>query len=153
MNIHEAENYTKTYRLIAQHDEIKAYNERTNIVLQEPVSFDSKKDTFSCVDHFTCALASELLLCIKAQSKRENTTVLDLESKTEVNIKNPLTCLQVIGYEDIPFIDTIAIKIYAFSFLEKQQTIALFERAIRQAVLYNTVHNTVPIKLEFEIAT
>lgn len=151
-NINETQNYKKNYRLIFTEKGVKAYNEKTDIIITEPICFDSKKETFSAVDHFACAITCEILLCISNHAKIENQTILDLESKTIVEIKNPLTTLNVIGYDDIPSIENLSIKIYAYSFLEQNEAIAFFNRALKKCVLYNTLKNKINLKIDFELS-
>lgn len=151
-SVDEAEKYQKTYRLIFDNDTVKAYNEKTKILIDESVGFDSQKETFTALDHCIASIVSEILLCIHKQAELEHETIMDLESRTTLDIKNPLTLLNVIGYDEIPYIERVTVKIYAYSFLEKAEALKLFERALKKCVLYNSVKDALQFQVLFDLS-
>ncbi|MBF1322762.1 MAG: hypothetical protein HXM72_03570, partial [Mogibacterium diversum] len=52
MSVRESEIYEKKYRLIAVNNGVKAYNEKISININENISFDSKEEEFTSLDHF-----------------------------------------------------------------------------------------------------
>ena len=60
----------------------------------------------------SCKLAVE----IDKYAKKQGETIMDLESQTVVTVKNPLSILAVKGFDDLPYIESIKIKIYLYTF-------------------------------------
>ena len=104
MSVRESEIYEKKYRLIAVNNGVKAYNEKISININENISFDSKEEEFTSLDHFVASIVSDLLITIDKYAKKQGETIMDLESQTVVTVKNPLSILaDLILEEELPF--------------------------------------------------
>mgnify|MGYP001740720612 CR=1 FL=1 len=141
MSVRESEIYEKKYRLIAVNNGVKAYNEKISININENISFDSKKEEFTSLDHF---------VTIDKYAKKQGETIMDLESQTMVTVKNPLSILAVKGFDDLPYIESIKIKIYLYTFMEADKAETYFRNIISKCLIYNTLKDRLDISIEFE---
>lgn len=150
MSVRESEIYEKKYRLIAVNNGVKAYNEKISININENISFDSKKEEFTSLDHFVASIVSDLLITIDKYAKKQGETIMDLESQTVVTVKNPLSLLAVKGFDDLPYIESIKIKIYLYTFMEADKAETYFRNIISKCLIYNTLKDRLDISIEFE---
>ena len=149
MSVRESEIYEKKYRLIAVNNGVKAYNEKISIIINENISFDSKEE-FTSLDHFVASIVSDLLITIDKYAKKQGETIMDLESQTVVTVKNPLSILAVKGFDDLPYIESIKIKIYLYTFMEADKAETYFRNIISKCLIYNTLKDRLDISIEFE---
>lgn len=150
MSVRESEIYEKKYRLIAVNNGVKAYNEKISININENISFDSKEEEFTSIDHFVASIVSDLLITIDKYAKKQGETIMDLESQTVVTVKNPLSILAVKGFDDLPYIESIKIKIYLYTFMEADKAETYFRNIISKCLIYNTLKDRLDISIEFE---
>ena len=143
MSVRESEIYEKKYRLIAVNNGVKAYNEKISININENISFDSKEEEFTSLDHFVASIVSDLLITIDKYAKKQGETIMDLESQTVVTVKNPLS-------DDLPYIESIKIKIYLYTFMEADKAETYFRNIISKCLIYNTLKDRLDISIEFE---
>ena len=150
MSVRESEIYEKKYRLIAVNNGVKAYNEKISININENISFDSKKEEFSSLDHFVTSIVSDLLIAINKYTKKQGEIIMDLESQTVVIVKNPLSLLNVKGFDERSYIESIKIKIYLYTFMEEEKAETYFRNIISKCLIYNTLKDRLDISVEFE---
>lgn len=150
MSVRESEIYEKKYRLIAVNSGVKAYNEKISININENISFDSKKEEFTSLDHFVTSIVSDLLIAIDKYTKKQGETIMDLESQTVVIVKNPLSLLNVKGFDEPSYIESIKIKIYLYTFMEEEKAEVYFRNIVSKCLIYNTLKDKLDIKVDFE---
>ncbi|MBF1006605.1 MAG: OsmC family peroxiredoxin [Lachnospiraceae bacterium] len=150
MSVRESEIYEKKYRLIAVNNGVKAYNEKISININENISFDSKKEEFSSLDHFVTSIVSDLLIAINKYTKKQGEIIMDLESQTVVIVKNPLSLLNVKGFDEPSYIESIKIKIYLYTFMEEEKAEDYFRNIVSKCLIYNTLKDKLDIKVDFE---
>ena len=89
-------------------------------------------------------------ITIDKYAKKQGETIMDLESQTVVTVKNPLSILAVKGFDDLPYIESIKIKIYLYTFMEADKAETYFRNIISKCLIYNTLKDRLDISIEFE---
>ena len=141
--------FEKNYRAVVRDDLVKIYNEKSSIVVDSPISFDSEKEEFTSIDYLISAITSEIILTMKRQAKKHQQVLQDIEAKVNLTIKNPMYLLNVIGFDEKALIDEINIDIYFFSFLEGDDLNEFLQEVLDKTLIYNTFKDK--IKVNFKI--
>lgn len=152
MSVRESEIYQKRYRLISSEEGIRAYNEAMCICVNENITFDSKKAEFTSLDYFITAVVSDILIAIKKYASKDGEVIMDLESQTEAVIKNPLSLLNVRGFDEAAYIESLHIKIYLYTFMEADEAEGYFRNILSKCLIYNTLAGKIGIDVQFEFA-
>lgn len=146
-DIFESENYTAKYRAVLRGKQIKLFTANDAIVLTSQVNFDIQSEEKSALDHFATAVLGGILASTKTTFAQHNAPILELEGKIWLNLTNPLTLLNVRGYDTPPKINKCNIKIYISSDLEDEE----FERLTEKALAHCFVYQTLKSAFEFEV--
>lgn len=89
----------------------------TNEILNfnSSIDFDRKKGKGSSYNYFVASIISDILFAIENAAKRTGVFVDDLEILCHAYLVNPLTFLNVRGYDEEPRIDSLHLKLYIYS--------------------------------------
>ncbi len=149
-SLYESENYSTSYRGILTREEgVKVFTEKNYMEVDSEVEFDIKKSHFSSLDYFSSSIIGGILLNLKKNFNRENILIDDLESKIELNLKNPLSLIGVRGYNEKPEISSCRITIYMYSELEGEKLIEFCKKSLDKCYIYNTICNAMEVTVKF----
>lgn len=107
--------YSANFRVIYQNKNAKFFTNTNKILLKDEFSFDLEFDEISAVDSFVGGICSGVILSIAKELKRQKIEFDDLESSVKISLENPLTFLNIKGYDESPKITKIEMKIYIYA--------------------------------------
>ena len=134
--------FEKNYRAVVKSDEVKAYNEKSQL------AFDSEKEEFTSIDYFISAIVSEIILTMERVAKKRGEILQDIEAKVSLIIKNPMYLLNVIGFEESALIEKINIDIYLFSFLEGEELEEFLKEVLNRTLIYNSFKEKIEVNFK-----
>lgn len=137
--------FEKDFRAVSLGDDLKIFNQKSGLTVDEAFSFDSEKEAFTSLDYFVSAVLSEILLSMKKLARKKNIIIQDLEAKAKLTIQNPMYLLSVVGYEDKASIAALEIDIYFFSFLEEAEKAQFLQEVLDRTLIYNTLSSFVSV--------
>lgn len=147
--MHDDINYfSKSFRAVVFNRDVKVYNEKTSINIDQAISFDSEKDKFTSIDLFVSSIVSEILLTMMKVAKKRGEILQDIEAKADLEISNPMYLLNVIGYEDPGLIEKLDIDVYFFSFLEGEELDEFLEEVLKRTLIYNTFKDKIKVNFK-----
>lgn len=147
--MHDDINYfSKSFRAVVFDRDVKVYNEKTSISIDQAISFDSEKDEFTSTDLFVSSIVSEILLTMMKVAKKRGEILQDIEAKADLEISNPMYLLNVIGYEDPGLIEKLDIDVYFFSFLEGEELDEFLEEVLKRTLIYNTFKDKIKVNFK-----
>lgn len=147
--MHDDINYfSKSFRALVFDRDVKVYNEKTSISIDQAISFDSEKDEFTSTDLFVSSIVSEILLTMMKVAKKRGEILQDIEAKADLEISNPMYLLNVIGYEDPGLIEKLDIDVYFFSFLEGEELDEFLEEVLKRTLIYNTFKDKIKVNFK-----
>lgn len=141
--------FSKSFRAVVFDEDVKVYNEKTSVSIDQAISFDSEKDEFTSIDLFVSSIVSEILLTMMNVAKKRGEILQDIEAKVNLEISNPMYLLNVIGYEDPGLIEKLEVDVYFFSFLEGEELDEFLDEVLKRTLIYNTFKDK--IKVNFKI--
>ena len=147
--MHDDINYfSKSFRAVVFDRDVKVYNEKTSISIDQAISFDSEKDEFTSTDLFVSSIVSEILLTMMKVAKKRGEILQDIEAKADLEISNPMYLLNVIGYEDPGLIEKVNIDVYFFSFLEGEELDEFLAEVLKRTLIYNTFKDKIKVNFK-----
>ncbi|WP_295884174.1 OsmC family protein [uncultured Anaerococcus sp.] len=147
--MHDDINYfSKSFRAVVFNRDVKVYNEKTSVSIDQAISFDSEKDEFTSIDLFVSSIVSEILLTMMKVAKKRGEILQDIEAKADLKISNPMYLLNVIGYEDPGLIEKLDIDVYFFSFLEGEKLDEFLEEVLKRTLIYNTFKDKIKVNFK-----
>ena len=147
--MHDDINYfSKSFRAVVFNRDVKVYNEKTSINIDQAISFDSEKDEFTSTDLFVSSIVSEILLTMMKVAKKRGEILQDIEAKADLEISNPMYLLNVIGYEDPGLIEKLDIDVYFFSFLEGEELDEFLAEVLKRTLIYNTFKDKIKVNFK-----
>ena len=147
--MHDGINYfSKSFRAVVFNKDVKVYNEKTSISIDQAISFDSEKDEFTSTDLFVSSIVSEILLTMMKVAKKRGEILQDIEAKADLEISNPMYLLNVIGYEDPGLIEKVNIDVYFFSFLEGEELDEFLAEVLKRTLIYNTFKDKIKVNFK-----
>lgn len=147
--MHDDINYfSKSFRAVVFDEDVKVYNEKSSVAIDQAISFDSEKDEFTSTDLFVSSIVSEILLTMMKVAKKRGEILQDIEAKADLEISNPMYLLNVIGYEDPGLIEKVNIDVYFFSFLEGEELDEFLEEVLKRTLIYNTFKDKIKVNFK-----
>lgn len=140
--------FEKNYRAIVSGEEVKVYNEKSQLAIDSAISFDSEKEEFTSIDYFISAIVSEIILTMERVAKKRGEILQDIEAKVSLTIKNPMYLLNVIGFEKSALIEKINIDIYLFSFLEGEELEDFLKEVLDRTLIYNSFKDKIEVNFK-----
>lgn len=140
--------FSKSFRAVVFDNDVKVYNEKTSVSIDQSISFDSEKDKFTSIDLFVSSIVSEILLTMINLAKKRGEILQDIEAKADLEILNPMYLLNVIGYEDPGIIEKLEIDIYFFSFLEDKELDDFLDEVLKRTLIYNTFQDKINVNFK-----
>ncbi|MFO3717304.1 OsmC family protein [Anaerococcus sp. ENR1011] len=147
--MHDDINYfSKSFRAVVFDRDVKVYNEKTSVSIDQAISFDSEKEEFTSIDLFVSSIVSEILLTMMKVAKKRGEILQDIEAKANLEISNPMYLLNVIGYEDPGLIEKLDIDVYFFSFLEGEELDQFLDEVLKRTLIYNTFKDKIKVNFK-----
>ncbi|MDU5228844.1 MAG: OsmC family peroxiredoxin [Anaerococcus sp.] len=140
--------FSKSFRAVVFDNDVKVYNEKTSVTIDQAISFDSEKDKFTSIDLFVSSIVSEILLTMINLAKKRGEILQDIEAKADLEILNPMYLLNVIGYEDPGIIEKLEIDIYFFSFLGDKELDDFLDEVLKRTLIYNTFQDKINVNFK-----
>ncbi|MDU0894001.1 MAG: OsmC family peroxiredoxin [Anaerococcus sp.] len=140
--------FSKSFRAVVFDNDVKVYNEKTSVSIDQAISFDSEKDEFTSIDLFVSSIVSEILLTMINLAKKRGEILQDIEAKADLEILNPMYLLNVIGYEDPGIIEKLEIDIYFFSFLGDKELDDFLNEVLKRTLIYNTFQDKIKVNFK-----
>lgn len=147
--MHDDINYfSKSFRAVVFDEDVKVYNEKTSVSIDQAISFDSEKEEFTSIDLFVSSIVSEILLTMMKVAKKRGEILQDIEAKANLEISNPMYLLNVIGYEDPGLIEKLDIDVYFFSFLEGEELDQFLDEVLKRTLIYNSLKDKITVNFK-----
>lgn len=140
--------FEKNYRAVVKSDDVKVYNEKSQLTIDSAISFDSEKEEFTSIDYFVSAIVSEIILTMERVAKKRGEILQDIEAKVNLTIKNPMYLLNVIGFEERALVEKINIDIYLFSFLEGEELEDFLKEVLDRTLIYNSFKEKIEVNFK-----
>ncbi|MCI5998007.1 MAG: OsmC family peroxiredoxin [Parvimonas sp.] len=149
-NLYESEFYDISYRAILNNEKmVKVFTDNDCIEVENDISFDSVASCKTSINYFLASIISEILKKLYSRAKKYRITVCDLEGKIKIKLKNPLTILDVLGYDEIPYIEECFVNIYLYSDMEYDELIKFCNETLNYCFIYNTLKNSMKFNIKF----
>ena len=147
-NLYESNNYDLSFRGILSKQDFKLYTNTDNILVSSDINFDMNADYKSSINYFSASILGGIAHTIIKESKHSDIEIEELEGKIHLVLKNPLTLLNVKGYDEEPKIENCSITYYLYADTEKQ-LIEFCNKALRKSFIYNTLKNVINLDIKF----
>ena len=147
-NLYESTNYDLSFRGILSKQDFKLYTNTDNILVSSDINFDMNADYKSSINYFSASILGGIAHTIIKESKHSDIEIEELEGKIHLVLKNPLTLLNVKGYDEEPKIENCSITYYLYADTEKQ-LIEFCNKALRKSFIYNTLKNVINLDIKF----
>ena len=148
-SIYESTNYNLSYRGILTNNEFKLYTTNNSINVSSEISFDINADYKSSINYFATSILGGIAHSLIQQSKKNNIEIEELEGKIHLVLKNPLTLLNVKGYNEEPKIDSCIITYYLYADIDETNLIEFCNLSLKKSFIYNTLKNVINFKIKF----
>lgn len=148
-NLYESNNYNLSFRGILSNNDFKLYTNNDNITISSDISFDINADYRSSINYFAASILGGISQTIIKESKRSDIDIEELEGKIHLVLKNPLTLLNVKGYDEEPKIDSCIITYYLYADIDETNLIEFCNLSLKKSFIYNTLKNVINFKIKF----
>ena len=148
-NLYESNNYNLSFRGILSNNDFKLYTNNDNITISSDISFDINADYRSSINYFAASILGGIAHTIINESKHSNIDIEELEGKIHIVLKNPLTLLNVKGYDEEPKIDSCIITYYLYADIDETNLIEFCNLSLKKSFIYNTLKNVINFKIKF----
>ena len=148
-NLYESNNYDLSFRGILSNNNFKLYTNNDNITISSDISFDINADYRSSINYFAASILGGISQTIIKESKHSDIDIEELEGKIHLVLKNPLTLLNVKGYDEEPKIDSCIITYYLYADIDETNLIEFCNLSLKKSFIYNTLKNVINFKIKF----
>ena len=148
-NLYESNNYDLSFRGILSNNDFKLYTNNDNITISSDISFDINADYRSSINYFAASILGGISQTIINESKHSNIDIEELEGKIHIVLKNPLTLLNVKGYDEEPKIDSCLITYYLYADIDEKNLIEFCNSSLKKSFIYNTLENVINFEIKF----
>ena len=148
-NLYESNNYDLSFRGILSRQDFKLYTNTDNILVSSDINFDMNADYKSSINYFSASILGGIAHTIIKESKHSNIEIEELEGKIHLVLKNPLTILNVIGYNEEPKIDSCLITYYLYADIDEANLIEFCNSCLKKSFIYNTLKNVINFEIKF----
>ena len=148
-NLYESNNYDLSFRGILSNNDFKLYTNNDNITISSDISFDINADYRSSINYFAASILGGISQTIIKESKHSDIDIEELEGKIHIVLKNPLTLLNVKGYDEEPKIDSCLITYYLYADIDEKNLIEFCNSSLKKSFIYNTLKNVINFEIKF----
>ncbi|WP_259457916.1 OsmC family protein [Salipaludibacillus neizhouensis] len=129
---------------------VKIYTNKNSIQIEKQLSFDSDDEKISSLEYFAGSVLSSIILTLLEQSKKKASIIEEIEGVLNLSLENPLSLLDVRGYDEEPFIRKITVTVYLFADLEENDFIKFCTEALKNSPVYNTLKRSMELEVLFK---
>ncbi|MFV0482300.1 MAG: OsmC family protein [Campylobacteraceae bacterium] len=148
----EQKEYPYNFRaFLSKENSVKLYTRNQSLELKDEATFDTQDENLSSIELFVFSFISSYIFCIKREAKKQNITLENVEISFTCKVQNPLTLLEVVGYEEDAFIKSIFIKVYIYSEDAAKKVEVLCEKALKNSLIYKLIDKEVKIVIDYRI--
>lgn len=148
-NLYESNNYDLSFRGILSNNDFKLYTNNDSIIISSDISFDINADYRSSINYFAASILGGIVQTIIKEGKHSNIDIEELEGKIHIVLKNPLTLLNVKGYNEEPKIDSCVITYYIYADIDETNLIEFCNLSLKKSFIYNTLKNVINFEIKF----
>ena len=148
-NLYESNNYDLSFRGILSNNDFKLYTNNDTITISSDINFDINSDYRSSINYLASSILGGIAHTIINESKHSNIDIEELEGKIHIVLKNPLTLLNVRGYNEEPKIDSCIITYYLYADIDETNLIEFCNLSLKKSFIYNTLKNVINFKIKF----
>ena len=148
-NLYESNNYDLSFRGLLSNNDFKLYTNNNNITISSDISFDINADYRSSINYFAASILGGIAQTIIKESKHSDIDIEELEGKIHLVLKNPLTLLNVKGYNEKPKIDSCLITYYLYADIDENNLIEFCNSSLKKSFIYNTLKNVINFEIKF----
>lgn len=148
-NLYESNNYDLSFRGILSNNDFKLYTNNDSLTISSDISFDINADYRSSINYFAASILGGIAHTIINESKHSNIDIEELEGKIHIVLKNPLTLLNVKGYNEEPKIDSCVITYYIYADIDETNLIEFCNLSLKKSFIYNTLKNVINFEIKF----
>ena len=148
-NLYESNNYDLSFRGILSNNNFKLYTTNNNITISSDINFDINSDYRSSINYFAASILGGIAQTIIKESKHSDIDIEELEGKIHIVLKNPLTLLNVKGYDEEPKIDSCVITYYLYADIDETNLIEFCNLSLKKSFIYNTLKNVINFEIKF----
>ena len=148
-NLYESNNYDLSFRGILSNNNFKFYTNNDTITISSDINFDINSDYRSSINYLASSILGGIAHTIIKESKHSNIDIEELEGKIHLVLKNPLTLLNVRGYNEEPKIDSCVITYYLYADIDETNLIEFCNLSLKKSFIYNTLKNVINFKIKF----
>ena len=148
-NLYESNNYDLSFRGILSNNDFKLYTNNDIIPVSTDISFDVNADYRSSINYFAASILGGIAHAVIMSCKRSNIEVEELEGKIHLLIKNPLTLLNVKGYNEEPKIEKCEITYYLYADADEDLLLKFCYSSLKNSFIYNTLKNIINFEIKF----
>ena len=148
-NLYESNNYDLSFRGILSNNNFKLYTNNDSLTISSDISFDINSDYRSSINYFAASILGGIVQTIIKESKHSNIDIEELEGKIHIVLKNPLTLLNVKGYDEEPKIDSCVITYYLYADIDETNLIEFCNLSLKKSFIYNTLKNVINFEIKF----
>lgn len=148
-NLYESNNYDLSFRGILSNNDFKLYTNNDNITISSDISFDINADYRSSINYFAASILGGIAQTIIKEGNHSNIDIEELEGKIHLVLKNPLTLLNVKGYDEKPKIDSCLITYYLYADIDEKNLIEFCNSSLKKSFIYNTLKNVINFEIKF----
>lgn len=130
---------------------VHIYTANSSFIMNNSISFDSEAENISSLDYFMGALLASIMLMSVKKAKKKQVMIDEIEGKINFQLNNPLNALDVIGYNEISFIEWIKIKIYYYASGEELQNNRILREILVENPIYQLINKGTSLQVEFEL--
>ena len=148
-NLYESNNYDLSFRGILSNNNFKLYTNNDTITISSDINFDINADYRSSINYLASSILGGIAYTIIKESKHSDIDIEELEGKIHLVLKNPLTLLNVKGYNEEPKIDSCIITYYLYADIDETNLIEFCNLSLKKSFIYNTLKNVINFKIKF----
>ena len=148
-NLYESNNYDLSFRGILSNNDFKLYTNNDTITISSDINFDINSDYRSSINYFASSILGGIAHTIINESKHSNIDIEELEGKIHIVLKNPLTLLNVRGYNEEPKIDSCVITYYLYADIDETNLIEFCNLSLKKSFIYNTLKSVINFEIKF----
>ncbi|MDU3832238.1 OsmC family protein [Gemella haemolysans] len=148
-NLYESNNYDLSFRGILSNNDFKLYTNNDTITISSDINFDINSDYRSSINYLASSILGGIAHTIIKESKHSNIDIEELEGKIHLVLKNPLTLLNVRGYNEEPKIDSCVITYYLYADIDETNLIEFCNLSLKKSFIYNTLKSVINFEIKF----
>ncbi len=145
--VDESINFSIDLRGVSRGNTVDFYTTEEKITINSIYEFDMKRDQRTSINYFLSSLVGELMMNIMKVAKKRDKIVEDLESKLIVNLKNPLSLLDVRGYDQCSFLEKLKVNIYLYTDIEEEDLDDFISEVKDRSMIYNLCKDSLDISI------